>query len=110
MKVAVVGSRGLSIDDLGSYLPEEVTEIVSGGAKGVDSSARQYALAHEIKLTEFLPEYARYGRAAPIKRNAAIVEYSDMVVAVWDGRSRGTKSVIELCRRRGVPIRVIEQS
>ena len=42
MKVAVVGSRNLRIDDLGKYLPDGVTEIVSGGARGVDTSAREY--------------------------------------------------------------------
>lgn len=43
MKVAVIGSRGLSVTDLGRYLPENTTEIVSGDAKGVDTSAREYS-------------------------------------------------------------------
>lgn len=98
MKVAVIGSRGLSVSDLGRYLPETTTEIVSGGAKGVDTSARKYALAHGIKLTEFLPEYTKYGRSAPLKRNITIIEYSDIVIAFWDGKSRGTKFVIDNCR------------
>lgn len=67
MKVAVIGSRGYEVDNLGDYLPPETTEIVSGGARGVDTSARKYALAHNIKLTEFLPEYDKYGRSAPLK-------------------------------------------
>lgn len=62
MRVAVIGSRNLKITHLEKYLPEGTTEIISGGAKGVDQSAREYALAHGIKLTEFLPEYAKYGR------------------------------------------------
>ena len=99
MKVAVIGSRGLSVTDLGRYLPENTTEIVSGGAKGVDTSAREYALAHGIKLTEFLPEYTRFGRSAPLKRNITIIEYSDIVLAFWDGKSRGTKFVIDNCRK-----------
>ena len=106
MKVAVIGSRGLSVCDLGRYLPENTTEIVSGGAKGVDTSAREYALAHGIKLTEFLPEYAKYGRSAPLKRNITIIEYSDIVIAFWDGKSRGTKFVIDNCRKLGVEVRV----
>ena len=69
MKVAVIGSRGLTVNNLGKYLPEDTTEIVSGGAKGIDTCARDYALSHDIKLTEFLPEYSRYGRGAPLKRN-----------------------------------------
>lgn len=74
MKVAVIGSRNIKVDDLGLYLPEGVTEIISGGAKGVDSCAREYAVAHNIKLTEFLPDYRRYGRGAPLKRNYSIIE------------------------------------
>ena len=106
MKVAVIGSRGLSVSDLGRYLPENTTEIVSGGAKGVDTSAREYALAHGIKLTEFLPKYTRFGRSAPLKRNITIIEYSDIVLAFWDGKSRGTKFVIDNCRKLGVEVRV----
>lgn len=106
MKVAVIGSRGLSVSNLGRYLPENTTEIVSGGAKGVDTSAREYALSHEIKLTEFLPEYTKYGRSAPLKRNITIIEYSDIVLAFWDGKSRGTKFVIDNCRKLGVEVRV----
>lgn len=106
MKVAVIGSRGLSVSDLGRYLPENTTEIVSGGAKGVDTSAREYALAHGIKLMEFLPEYTKYGRSAPLKRNITIIEYSDIVLAFWDGKSRGTKFVIDNCRKLGVEVRV----
>lgn len=106
MKAAVIGSRGLSVTDLGRYLPENTTEIVSGGAKGVDTSAREYALSHGIKLTEFLPEYTKYGRSAPLKRNITIIEYSDIVLAFWDGKSRGTKFVIDNCRKLGVEVRV----
>lgn len=106
MKVAVIGSRGLSVTYLGRYLPKNTTEIVSGGAKGVDTSAREYALSHGIKLTEFLPEYTKYGRSAPLKRNITIIEYSDIVLAFWDGKSRGTKFVIDNCRQLGVEVRV----
>lgn len=66
MKIAVIGSRGLVINDLGKYLPANVTEIVSGGAKGIDTCAKEYALSNGIKLTEFLPEYNKYGRGAPL--------------------------------------------
>lgn len=107
MRVAVIGSRNLTVKDLGVYLPEDVTEIVSGGAKGIDSCAREYALAHGIKLTEFLPEYSRYGRSAPIKRNITIIENADLVLAFWDGSSRGTKFVIDECKKRGIPVKIL---
>lgn len=104
IKVAVVGSRGLSIWNLEEYLPETITEIISGGAKGVDTSARVYALTHGIKLTEFLPEYEKYGRSAPLKRNITIIEHADLVLAFWDGKSHGTKFVIDNCKKRNIPI------
>lgn len=106
MKVAVIGSRGLSVSDLGQYLPENTTEIISGGAKGIDTCAREYAISHGIKLTEFLPEYEKYGRSAPLKRNITIIENADLVLAFWDGASRGTKFVIDNCRRLEVEVRI----
>lgn len=110
MRVAVIGSRNLEVRDLENYLPRETSVIVSGGARGVDSSARSFAEGHGIPLLEFLPEYERYGRAAPIRRNIKIIESADLVLAFWDGRSRGTAFVIKECRRRGVPCRVFRKA
>lgn len=106
MIVAIVGSRGLWVKNLEKYLPEGVTEIVSGGARGVDACAREYALAHGIRLREFLPDYKQYGRSAPLKRNLSIIQNADLVIAFWDGNSRGTKFVIENCKIRGIPVKV----
>ena len=106
MKVAVIGSRGLTVNNLGKYLPEDTTEIVSGGAKGIDTCARDYALTHDIKLKEFLPEYNKYGRCAPLKRNLQIIEYADVVIAFWDGKSKGTKYVIDNCKKQSVQVDV----
>ena len=106
MKVAVIGSRGLLIDDLGKYLPSGTTEIVSGGARGVDTSAAQYARANGLELTEFLPDYESYGRGAPLVRNKLIVEYADIVMAFWDGQSRGTKFVIDYAAKIGKPYKI----
>ena len=74
MKVAVIGSRGITNCNLSEYLPEDTDEIVSGGARGIDSCAREYARKNGIKLTEFLPEYDKYGRGAPLRRNIQIID------------------------------------
>ena len=108
MKVAVIGSRNLTVSNLEKYLPIETTEIVSGGAKGIDACAREYALAHSLKLTEFVPDYRRFGRGAPLKRNIEIVEYADIVLAFWNGCSKGTEFVIKYCRRIGRRVEVFE--
>lgn len=106
MKIAVIGSRTLTINDLQNYLPKDVTEIVSGGARGIDTCARKYANASGLKLTEFLPEYEKYGRRAPLIRNLQIIDYVDEIIAFWDGKSRGTKYVIDNCKSRNVKITV----
>lgn len=108
MRIAIVGSRNLNIINLEQYLPNDVTEIISGGAKGVDTSARKFATENNIKLTEILPEYEKYGRSAPIKRNDLIVNAADIVFAFWDGNSRGTKYVIEYCKKTNKPIRIFK--
>ena len=100
MKIAVVGSRSITVGNIAEYVVG-ADEIVSGGAVGVDRCAAEYAKANGLILTEFLPEYLRYGRAAPIQRNQQIVDYADKVIAFWDGRSRGTRSVIAYAKKKG---------
>lgn len=107
MKTAVIGSRGITDINLETYLPEGTDEIVSGGAKGVDTLAREYAVKHGIRLTEFLPDYSRYKRGAPLKRNEQIIEYADVILAFWDGQSKGTKFVIDKAEKSGKEVRVI---
>ena len=64
-------------------------------------------IENNIKLTEFLPQYDRYKRGAPLKRNIQIAEYADKVFAFWDGVSRGTKFVIDYCENNNIPIEII---
>lgn len=84
MKIAIIGSRNIRVCNIEDHAAD-ADEIVSGGARGVDSCAAEYARARGIILTEFLPEYDIYGRGAPIVRNKKIVDYADKVVAFWDG-------------------------
>ena len=106
MRVAVIGSRGLMVENLEDYLPKETTEIVSGGARGIDACAREYAQRHGLRLAEYLPEYSKYRRGAPLKRNITIIENADLVLAFWDGMSRGTKYVIDNCKKRNIPVEI----
>ena len=106
MKVAVVGSRSITVSDIGKYVAD-VEEIVSGGAEGVDSCAAEYAKKSGKKLTVFLPQYDHYGRAAPIVRNKEIVDYSDKIIVFWNGKSKGTLSVIKYAKKIGKPCEII---
>ena len=103
MKVAVVGSRNIVVL-LSRYIPEATREIISGGARGVDTCARNYAIKNGIPYREFLPDYAKYGRKAPLIRNNLIIDAADLVLVFWDGKSCGTKYVIDKCLERGKPV------
>ena len=103
MKIAVVGSRSLNADIPEGIIPDNVTMIYSGAAKGIDISARRYAEKHRITITEILPEYDLYGKTAPLKRNDIIISLADEVYIFWDGKSRGSTYVIKKCREIGKP-------
>ena len=107
MKIAIIGSRNLSPVDIEKYLPINISEIVSGGAKGVDRIAAYIAKKNNIPLVEFLPDYARYKRGAPLKRNEEIVKYADEAIAFWDGKSKGTLFTVELFKKAGKKVTVI---
>lgn len=107
LKVAIIGSRNLVVESIEKYLPKETTEIVSGGAKGVDECAASCAKNNNLILTEFFPKYNIYGKAAPLKRNLEIINYSDYVLAFWDGCSKGTKFVIDNCKKNNKNYKVI---
>ena len=82
-------------------MPDHVECLVSGGAKGIDNCVREFAEIQGIKLIEILPDYKRYGRGAPLIRNKQIVEYADKVLIFWNGTSKGSRFVIEECKRQG---------
>ena len=107
MKLAIVGSRNLTNIVLDRYISEEVEEIVSGGAVGVDFCAAEYAKNKGLKLAEFFPQYERYGRAAAIVRNKKIVDYADKIIVFWNGSSKGALSVIKYAQKIGKPFEVI---
>ena len=106
--MAVIGSRTLTVTDsqLAELLPAGTTEIISGGAVGIDTAAELYADAHRISKHIILPEYGKYGRHAPTMRDTRIVRLADIVVAIWDGASRGTAFSIKYAREFGKPVRV----
>jgi len=106
MRVAIVGSRDLSVD-IEKYIPENTTEIVSGGARGIDTLAERWADQHNIPKVILKPDYDKYGRSAPIRRNETIVSAADLVVAVWDGKSRGTKFTIDYAKKCGIPVEIV---
>lgn len=107
ISVLIVGSRNIDNIDISPYIPGDVTHIISGGAKGVDTLAEQYADKHKISKSIFRPRYDLYKRGAPIKRNDKMVDMCDKVIAFWDGKSKGTKHTIDYARKKGKDVDVI---
>ncbi len=106
MTVGIAGSRSLKADIPEGLIGKDVTMIYSGGAEGMDKSARRYGAEHRITVTEILPEYNLYGRAAPLRRNDWIIRMSDFMYIFWDGKSRGSDYVIKQCRKTAKPYAV----
>lgn len=70
-------------------------KIIQGGASGVDTAARFYAKANNIENKTYIPAWKKFGKAAGIIRNSYMVKACDKGVAIWDGKSRGTKDTID---------------
>ena len=103
MKIAIVGSRGLKNSELlekalNPYL-NKISLMVSGGAKGTDKLAEIWALNNDIPTKIFLPDFKSYGRGSYRMRNLEIVNNSDLILAFWDGVSKGTKMTIEVAKK-----------
>jgi hypothetical protein len=108
MKIAIIGSRSISDINLSEYIHEKPECIISGGAKGIDTLAEKWAKENMIKTIIFKPEYDRYGKGAPLRRNHTIVENADLIYAFWDGESRGTKHTIDYAIDNQKDIKIIK--
>lgn len=112
MRVAIVGSRNIENEEniyelLCRHIPANTTEIVSGGATGIDTLAEVYAEKNRLHLTVFKPDYKSFGKRAPLVRNEEIIRYAQYVLAFWDGSSHGTAHTVATCVTLGVPVKVI---
>ncbi len=99
MIIGISGSRSLNceIPD-GIIIERDISMILTGGASGMDKKAAEYGAKRRILVTELKPEYDLYGKAAPLVRNDLLIELSNIIYVFWDGKSRGSKYVIDKCR------------
>lgn len=110
MKVIIAGSRDFTnrhvvaqaLNDSG-FIP---TQIVSGGARGVDTVGENIALLMGYSVKQFPADWETYGKAAGPIRNAQMAEYADALIAIWDGESRGTKNMIDTMQKLGKPVHI----
>lgn len=111
MNVAIIGSRDFNdYQLLKQYVDNsglKITAIYSGGARGADSLARQYAKEKNYKLVEFIPDWDGLGKKAGFIRNWKTIENADWVFAFWDKKSKGTKHSIDISRKLKKPLEII---
>lgn len=109
VKLAVVGSRNFNdpkklsevIDQVCKENKYQVTEVVSGGARGADTFAEWWANANRIPTKIFKPDWNKFGKRAGILRNHDIINSCDICIAFWDGESHGTAHDLKLCYKYG---------
>lgn len=103
MKTIIAGSR--NITDTSLVLQAcidsgfQITEIISGKANGVDACGEGIAHEFNIPVKEFPADWPQYGRAAGAIRNEQMARYAEALIAVWDGRSSGTKNMIKITKQ-----------
>lgn len=115
MKLAIVGSRKvlISYDEFKSIIRKSldlsfIDTIVSGGAKGIDSFAEQFATENHLKLIVYKPDYSRYGKSAPLVRNTLIIEDSDLVLALPSKDSKGTWDSIKKAQKLNKRLKIVQ--
>jgi hypothetical protein len=108
MKTIIAGSRGIT--DLSKVFDATlnsgfcITEVVSGAARGVDTLGEEWASIKNIPIKRFPASWDTYGKSAGYKRNAEMASYAEALIAIWDGKSRGTKHMIDLARIIKLPV------
>ncbi|MCH5226420.1 MAG: hypothetical protein J1F16_01175 [Muribaculaceae bacterium] len=110
-KLGIVGTRnpGISYEEweviITSFIKlDEISEIISGGTKGIDSYGKMLAIKNQITFKEYIPEYSKYGRNATLIRNRLIVENSDKIIAFPIQKSKGTKHTISVAKELNKPV------
>ena len=82
-------------------------EMVTGTAKGADQIPYYYESWHGVPIKEFPANWDKFGKSAGYIRNAEMADYADALIAFWDGKSRGTKNMIDIATKKGLKVRVI---
>ena|SRR6187551_819498 len=116
MKILVCGSRDWVNKEVIFYAlealhPKNEIDIIHGDAPGADRMAAEYAEALEFRsVTPYRADWKSFGKAAGFKRNLEMLDQEpDLVIAFWDGMSKGSKHTIDQAVARGIEVRVVEQ-
>ena len=110
MKLAIIGTKKFTDFNFLSITLKKIFNIemiISGGAIGTDTFAKQFAIQNEIEFLEFSPDYKKFGDKAKHIRDKLIVEKCDELIAFWDGECEGTKYTIDYAKQLKKSIKII---
>jgi hypothetical protein len=114
MKVIIAGSRTIEGEDayidllvavnqaLKDWGLHSLTEIVTGGARGVDAMGKEFAREFGIAHKEFPADWDTHGTSAGYKRNAQMADYADALLLLWDGKSKGSAMMKDIAQKKGM--------
>lgn len=110
MQTIIAGSRTITelkvIEQAVIQSKFKITNIIAGGAKGVDSLAIDFAKLYQYPYLIIPAEWNKHGKSAGYKRNICMGDIADQLIAVWDGLSHGTKHMIEYMTLKHKPVYV----
>jgi len=108
MKVIIAGSRIILdysvVKQAINKSALKISEVVSGTANGVDTLGEQWAIENDIPIKKFPADWKQYGKSAGYIRNSEMAEYADALIAIWDGKSKGTSHMINLANKNGLQL------
>lgn len=115
MRIVVAGCRIYdNYDEAKSYISSCLSELkidseitfLSGCCKGADALGERYAKEYGYEIIKYPPQWDKYGKAAGIKRNIEMARNCDFIICFWDGRSKGTGSLIKQAEKWNKPLRI----
>jgi hypothetical protein len=129
MRVIIAGSRGFNDYELlckkcTEFIPDLEEEkrknpllctsvnIISGNAAGADTLGKQFAMQNKLSLSVFKPDWKKYNKSAGFIRNEAMAKFAKgdekcLLIAFWDGKSKGTKHMIDVAAKAGIETKIV---
>lgn len=116
-RVIIAGSRNFNNYELlkkecDAFLSDKKEKynitIISGGARGADFSGEKYAHDEGFALEIYPADWNKFGKGAGFRRNEQMAEVADALIAFWDGKSHGTKHMIDIMTEKKLQVKIVE--
>jgi hypothetical protein len=116
MKIIIAGTRNFTdkhllfcqMDFLVAKFALQYFSVVSGTAKGADKLGEEWAEERKVACEKFPADWDKHGKAAGHIRNAQMADVADICVVFWDGKSKGTKNMIETALSKGLLVKIVK--